>query len=469
MNCPVCNRNLVPNLSICPSCGTMMNDSVREELKNKIAPVIKPVKFEIRGDDSVSNKANQVYKPKRLTPQEKSFSEKSLKTPTTEIFAKPTNPTLVEFQNKNAALPEWRLQLQNAVKKRKNGTNSQASENTVSAKFSPLLATNGSVALKKEAIEEENFVTERDKRLKNALRRIEDSRRKFLVEEKTENLPKHISSPSPTRNYPFYIAPKNAEILTGSAEKPAATNETVASNPKASCLPPSLIRNRAATNETVTSNPKELPVIEKKGYDTNRLRPLPDSAVISSNTVKASAEENPKTTKKEDPFVIVSDAGSEIEEKAEEKIGEFTVETEEAEETLELAPLSMRFNAGLFDLIIGSFTSLILLAPLMISGGNWFSFAGFLAYLVTCAIVMFIYLTTAVGFFGQTFGMKIFSLEIIDIEEDEYPTLHQAAVNSSVYLLSLFLGGIGFIPALFNEEKRAAHDLLSGTIVVKEY
>jgi uncharacterized RDD family membrane protein YckC len=82
---------------------------------------------------------------------------------------------------------------------------------------------------------------------------------------------------------------------------------------------------------------------------------------------------------------------------------------------------------------------------------------------------MFIYLTIAVGFFGQTFGMRIFSLEIIDIEEEEYPTLHQAAVNSAVYLLSLVLGGIGFIPALFNEEKRAAHDLLSGTVVVKGY
>jgi uncharacterized RDD family membrane protein YckC len=65
--------------------------------------------------------------------------------------------------------------------------------------------------------------------------------------------------------------------------------------------------------------------------------------------------------------------------------------------------------------------------------------------------------------------MKLFSLEIIDVQENDYPSLHQAAVSSSVYLLSLALGGIGFLTMLINSEKRAAHDLISGTIVVKEY
>ena len=65
--------------------------------------------------------------------------------------------------------------------------------------------------------------------------------------------------------------------------------------------------------------------------------------------------------------------------------------------------------------------------------------------------------------------MRLFSLEIIDVEENDYPTFHQAAVNSVVYLFSLALGGLGFLPALFNDERRAAHDLAAGTIVVKEY
>lgn len=81
---------------------------------------------------------------------------------------------------------------------------------------------------------------------------------------------------------------------------------------------------------------------------------------------------------------------------------------------------------------------------------------------------MFIYLTLAVGLRGRTLGMRLFSLEIVDAEENEYPTLHQAAVNSAVFLLTLPLLGIGFVPAFVNEERRAAHDLVSGTILVKE-
>jgi len=149
------------------------------------------------------------------------------------------------------------------------------------------------------------------------------------------------------------------------------------------------------------------------------------------------------------------------------ELPEAAIETGEAED--DLAPFAMRFNAGLFDLIIGSFASLILLAPFMLSGGEWSSFKGFLTFAVVCSLVMFVYLTTTLGMFGKTLGMRVFSLELIDIEENDYPTFHQAAVNSAVYLLSLIFGGIGFLTIPFTEDKRAVHDLVSGTIVVREY
>jgi uncharacterized RDD family membrane protein YckC len=58
---------------------------------------------------------------------------------------------------------------------------------------------------------------------------------------------------------------------------------------------------------------------------------------------------------------------------------------------------------------------------------------------------------------------------MIDINGEEYPTFHQAAVSSSIYLLSIAFFGIGFLTSVIDEEKRAAHDLASGTIVVKEF
>ncbi len=145
------------------------------------------------------------------------------------------------------------------------------------------------------------------------------------------------------------------------------------------------------------------------------------------------------------------------------------IEESDVEEIDDCAPFAMRFNAGLFDLIIGSFSTLLLLSPFMLLGESWATLSGAAAFLAVCAVVMFIYLTTAVGMYGKTFGMRLFSLEVIDIEGEDYPTLHQAAVSSALYLASLALFGIGFVTLFFNDEKRAVHDIVSGTIVVKEF
>lgn len=65
--------------------------------------------------------------------------------------------------------------------------------------------------------------------------------------------------------------------------------------------------------------------------------------------------------------------------------------------------------------------------------------------------------------------MRLFSIELIDAEESQLPSLHQAAVSSAVYLLSLLTLGIPFLPAFFNEERRTLHDMLSGTLMIREY
>ena len=119
----------------------MMNDSVREELKDKISVAPRPVVTQakpnppvvapkpnisitnVRTEPVVNIKTESAIEdtPKPLPPAPpilKPVIPPVVKTNTTEIMAKPTSPTLVEFQHKNAMIPEWRLQLQNAVRKR---------------------------------------------------------------------------------------------------------------------------------------------------------------------------------------------------------------------------------------------------------------------------------------------------------------------------------------------------------------
>lgn len=406
MNCPVCNRNNDVILSVCPSCGTMINDSVREELKLRTVSLPKRVNVEIKGNLPVSNKLNQqiIVNP-----------SKSL---TAEIASKPSVPNLVEFHTKTATLPEWRLQLQNAVRQRRENTEIKNTDTPTSRQTK--LVTNGANALKAEVVAEIEPTRHKNPTLNSALQRIEQSRQKFLVEEKPPIVAVN-SAPPKSKNHPFHIAFKQTEVAAKAASKNAPLS--VPTKPK------------LATSLR----------LESKSLDTNELPPLATVA----------------------PVFVVAEDKIEIKPVEIEEIIE--TQAEISDESDDFAPLAMRFNAGLFDLIIGSFLSLLLLAPFVLLGGSWLTFGVFFAFLATCAIVMFIYLTTAIGLFGKTFGMRIFSLEVIDIEDEDYPTLHQAAVSSSVYLLSLALGGIGFLTLPFNEEKRAVHDLVSGTIVVREF
>ena len=408
----------------------MIHDSVREDLIGKVSARLKTMNSDL----------NEVRRVEVQTMEEKPSPNKTLpsvaptptsmpvseipRAKTTDIAAQPTSPTLVEFHSKNSTIPEWRLQLQNAVRQRQ-GQARIATEFVVEPDIAPRakLVTSGANALKAEVVEAPKPATQKNPDLARALERIEQSRRKFLVEEEAaQSAP---SAPKTGKNYRFHIAPK--------------TNEANVS-PDEVILP-------------VVSFPKPrlaaLPRMEKEKLDTNKLPPIP--AQVAGSFAAP-------------PVVLGKTVAGKIRLAEENNIAV----VEETEEYDDCPTFAMRFNAGLFDLIIGSFVSLCLLAPFMLMGGNWLSGAGFFAFAATVAIVMFVYLTTAVGFYGRTFGMQLFSLELVDIEGEEYPTFHQAAVSSSVYLLSLAFGGLGFLTVLFNEEKRAAHDLVSKTIIVKE-
>ncbi len=413
----------------------MISDSVRLDLVNKIYPVTKPANIEAKINFTVPKKADKPDKEDKPEKNENQPEASTAKSVTSSISTKLTSPTLVEFHTASAAIPEWRLQLQNTVRRRHERAQNVSEKPTAPSARQPNLVTNGATALKIEPVEEAvepETVQIGNPKLASALERIKNSRQKFLVEEETATATTPVPAPAKAnKNYPFYIASK-----TNEADVKATVNAT--------------IKPKLATS----------PRTETKDLDTNKLPPLPVSAKIATSFENNPAVSVPQETKSKEKKKIAVEF-VEIEE---------IVQTEEPEieENDDCAPFAMRFNAGLFDLIIGSFLSLILLAPFILLSEGWMSTTGIFAFLATCAVIMFVYLTTSVSMYGKTFGMRLFSLELIDFEGEDYPTLHQAAVSSAVYLLSLAFGGIGFLTLPFNEEKRAVHDLVSGTIVVKE-
>jgi uncharacterized RDD family membrane protein YckC len=429
----------------------MMNDTVREELETKITSN--------SGGLSAKRLPSEPPRPNFLIAKEtapavsepvaKIQEEKPAPAPkvmTTELPRKHTSKTLVDFQAKNPTLPDWRLQLQNAVRQRSGTAVAErpASQPTMAVSVQQP-ATNGANALKMEIESVPQPRENANPRLESVIDRIERSRRQFLV---TENAPVEAKADDSTvRKFPFEVVTPNGTPRQSPAPEPIAA-------PK-----PKLVTTLR---------------IEKKDYDTNKLPPIP------------TPEDSPLPQKEPKKLGMIVD-GIEPDEKlfvepakAEESIAAKTVEVPQAEieyidetedsvqEIDDLAPLSMRFGAGLFDFIIAGFGTLIILSPLMLSGGTWASIAGVLTITASLCILLFLYMTASLAVWGKTFGMRIFSLELIDADANVYPTVHQAAVNSAVYLLSLAFGGAGFLTMLFTEEKRAVHDIVSGTLLIRE-
>ncbi len=450
MKCPVCERELAPTLSICPSCGAMMFDSVREELQVKITsgrlrpkpevaprsmdhspavavavspPVVSQTSCDVRLPAPAVGAARAALAPATV-------GESSRRVQTADLRPARTDPTLMGFQGKNPIVPEWRLQLQNAVQQRKGIQASVAGgtgDKQVRSGFpkGPVPARPFAIP----AIEPEVS----DLRVANALRRIAESRAAFS---EVKRLP--TPTPAAAKSHKF-------DVVVGNSVKVSA--------------PPAVVKPRLISE----------PISLKR--DTNKLPPI--EAMIGEGDQQTLGSKNPKRPAREQEAVPDSSEFAVVKririsaENVEE--AETKYRNQDLADIEDLASVSMRFGAGLFDLIITSFASLLLLSPIAFSRGEWLTTAGVLTYVGVCAVITFIYMTICLGFYGKTMGMRLFSLELVDALENEYPTLHQAAVNSSVFLLSLVLGGAGFVTMFFNEEKRAAHDLLSGTILVREF
>lgn len=443
MKCTVCQRELAPNLSLCVRCGAMVNDSVREELEMSITPIAAASRPRVP--------APAVKQPE-TEPQPPSMPESkpAKSTQTVDLVSKKTSPTLAEFKTRNAVVPDWRIALQNSVRQRTGRGAADAISTNAVAAAGPARAAAAALRIQHEP-EPANAA---DLKVTNALKRIEQSRRTYLPSEKAREGIRVARAAAASRNFPFNVVARTAET----PERPAAAEAKPVVKPR------------------LVSSMR----IEKKKYDTNKLAPLPEAAYMASDreivkvdtaadvdleTIGSQKIEFAKSERVEETLAIESADLVEFDDVEE---AEISAETEpETEEIDDLAPLSMRFNAGLFDLIIGGVASLVLFSPFIGFYDGWASLTGLLLFSAILMVVMFLYLTASVSLLGHTFGMKLFSLELIDAEQNEFPTIHQAAVNASVYLLSLVFGGLGFVPLLFNEEKRAAHDLVSGTILVR--
>jgi uncharacterized RDD family membrane protein YckC/uncharacterized Zn finger protein (UPF0148 family) len=146
-------------------------------------------------------------------------------------------------------------------------------------------------------------------------------------------------------------------------------------------------------------------------------------------------------------------------------------EAEQAEITEDYAPLSLRFAAASLDIALcagATFGVMSLFAPAGFFSAEKFGLESILSFLGVFAVIKFVYLTAAIVLAETTFAGRLFSLRTVHAEDGSAATILEAMLNTLGYLLTLALAGVGLIAILFSTERRAAHDWLSGTVVIRE-
>jgi uncharacterized RDD family membrane protein YckC len=136
-----------------------------------------------------------------------------------------------------------------------------------------------------------------------------------------------------------------------------------------------------------------------------------------------------------------------------------------------VAPVGPRLLAAVLDgLILGSIGVIVLYLTLKVCGLQ-FAAAAAIPPLPFAAFLLLIaggYLTLFTAAGGQTIGKMAAGIRVVptDIGQLRVPLGH-SVVRAAAYLASALPAGLGFLPALLGDDRRAIHDRLADTRVVK--
>ncbi|HEV2859571.1 MAG TPA: RDD family protein [Pyrinomonadaceae bacterium] len=132
------------------------------------------------------------------------------------------------------------------------------------------------------------------------------------------------------------------------------------------------------------------------------------------------------------------------------------------------APLGKRVSAAVVDLVAVALLAAPCAAVIELTIGNWGDARVLSSMGGIVAVLIFLYQTCSVALAGRTPGMRLFSLHAVDADTARVPTTGQCVRRAFFYIVSLAAFGLGVLYALFDAERRTAHDLLSGTVIVRE-
>jgi len=133
----------------------------------------------------------------------------------------------------------------------------------------------------------------------------------------------------------------------------------------------------------------------------------------------------------------------------------------------DLAGLTRRFFSGIVDLLLIAIMVSPAVAAMYYSGSNWSDPKTIGIVSGITAAIMFAYLTVCTAMTGRTLAMRMFRMRTIDLRTGLIPTGGQSITRAITYVFSLALLGLGIAYAVIDPDRRAVHDKLSKTIVIR--
>ncbi|MES9846427.1 MAG: RDD family protein [Candidatus Sedimenticola sp. PURPLELP] len=147
--------------------------------------------------------------------------------------------------------------------------------------------------------------------------------------------------------------------------------------------------------------------------------------------------------------------------------------TAEPQNTSSLAPPSLlrRLGAVLYDTLLVA--GLLLMASTIITLPTEMMFGAETSARVSKALLVWLWPLIPLLFFtwfwtrgGQTLGMRSWRIRVVT-EEGAPLEARQALLRAACAVVSWLPLGLGFLWVLFDSEKRAWHDMLSGTRLIR--
>lgn len=163
---------------------------------------------------------------------------------------------------------------------------------------------------------------------------------------------------------------------------------------------------------------------------------------------------------------VLGDTADRVSQKAsvnqEEQINPVLVDEMRSETEVKYAGFWIRFVAVVIDGIIISVVSFILVAIMNGLAGDFYG-AKFFGYVITWGY--YIFMTDR---YQATLGKKLLGLKVVS-EDFSKASLGNIILRETVgKLISSIILLIGYIMVAFNTRKRALHDIISGTVVIKD-